>query len=148
MYITMRRIVSDDDATLGVLEVDGHRWGTCEDEFRSVKVAGETRIQAGTYEIKLREDSPMANRYRDRFGRDHKGIPWLQDVPNFTWVYLHVGNDEGDTDGCILVGDRLNLAGMIVESSIQGYVRLQRMIQSAIEHGDQVFIQITDEDRR
>lgn len=148
MFLYMRRIVSDEDATLGVIEVDTQRWGTCEDEFRSVKVAGETRIPAGTYEIKLRTDSPMANRYRDRFGRDHKGIPWLQDVPNFKFIYLHVGNDEADTDGCILVGDRLNLAGMIVESSIQGYVRLQRLIQGALESGEQVFIQIVDEDGR
>lgn len=147
MLILMRRIVSDDDTTLGIFETETLRGATCEDEARAVKVAGETRIPAGSYEVQLRTESPMADRYRERFGEEHRGIPWLQDVPGFTYVYLHVGNDDDDTDGCILVADKANFFTMTVEQSTVAYQRLQHDIQDALESGEQVFITITDDDQ-
>ena len=86
-----------------------HLCYTLEDEFRIKKVSGETRIPSGTYELKLRTEGSLNERYKTRFHDIHKGMIWLQDVPNFKWIYLHCGNDDDDTDGCILVGSYLRL---------------------------------------
>ena len=86
-----------------------HLCYTLEDEFRVKKVSGETRIPAGTYELKLRTEGPLNSRYAVRFNDIHEGMIWLQDVPNFNWIYLHSGNDDDDTVGCILVGSYLRL---------------------------------------
>ena len=70
-----------------------------EDAYRPVsewKVKTKTAIPHGRYEIEL-VNSP-------RFGKD---TPSLKNVPGFTYIRIHGGNDEDHTDGCILVGLRL-----------------------------------------
>ena len=86
-----------------------HLCYTLEDEFREVKVRKETRIPAGTYELKLRTEGSLNERYKTRFFDIHEGLIWLQDVPNFRWIYIHCGNTDDHTDGCILVGSFLRL---------------------------------------
>lgn len=104
MKLRLERISSGHDSTVGVLFLDGRfECFTCEDEYREEKVAGETRIPAGTYPVKLRAAGGMHEQYKRRFS-NHEGMLELQGVPNFTYIYFHVGNDEGDTAGCILVG--------------------------------------------
>ena len=106
MNLTLFRVNKGQDSTIGSLWIgEGltkyHFCETCEDEQRTEKLAGETRIPAGTYEIKKRYDSPMAKRYDANHARiGHKGMLWIQDVPNFTYCYLHKGNTDDDTDGC------------------------------------------------
>jgi len=140
----MKRIASGDDETLGMLQCGDHLFGTLEDEYRRVKVPGETRIPAGTYDIKLRTASPMAQRYADKFGSNHKGIPWLQDVPGFEWVYLHIGNTDDDTAGCILVGNAVNFAKGTLLYSTPAYKHIQSKIQAALDAGDNVTISVED----
>jgi len=143
--INMSRIFSDDDSTIGFLEYDKNILFTLEDEYRTKKVANETRIPSGCYEIKLRTDSPMCKRYKQKFGVNHDGIPWLQDVPGFTWVYIHVGNTDADTAGCILVGEGANAVGNALLYSTPAYTHLQEWIQSKLKQG-RVFINIEDND--
>ena len=55
MKITVERFTSDAETTLSTVFVDGKF--ACfglEDEYRTEKVAGETRIPAGTYKVGLR----------------------------------------------------------------------------------------------
>lgn len=123
---------------------------TLEDEKRVEKVNGKTRIPAGTYEIKLRVGSPMANRYDSRYHDiNHNGMLWITEVPNFTYCYLHIGNTDEDTDGCPLVGfsstiDSMSGGGFIGRST-QAYKALYPKVYSAIESGEKVFITIKDE---
>ena len=106
MRLTLIRQFDDKTSTTGHLYVNsGLFCVTLEDTFRHDKKAGVTRIPAGTYEIILRHDSPMANRYKDTHGTD--GMLWLQNVPEFTYVYIHIGNYAENTEGCILVGDSI-----------------------------------------
>ena len=53
MDVLLRRIAVSDEATVGLLSVDGsvHCW-TLEDQPQAQKVAGETRIPAGRYPLK------------------------------------------------------------------------------------------------
>ena len=69
MELKVVRFYSDSDSTMGCLTVDGKfQCWTVEDEHRDIKVKGETRIPAGTYEVKFREsDSPMTLKYRQRY---------------------------------------------------------------------------------
>jgi hypothetical protein len=93
-----------------------------EDEKRTVKVHGETRIDAGIYNLSL-TDSPKFSKeyYRDEFGNlilakdrvneelkqkykwPHELIT-VENVKNFTRVLWHWGNTDDDTDACYLVG--------------------------------------------
>jgi hypothetical protein len=120
---------------------------TCEDEKRVNKIKGKTRIPQGRYEIKLRNEGGMNGRYRSRFTW-HKGMLWLQNVENFEWVYIHVGNTHEDTEGCILVGagahhNSLEGGGSII-SSTAAYARIYEKIIGGLEHGP-VYITIDDE---
>ena len=106
MKLELKRFSSQSDTTLGILFVDGEfECFTLEDEYRADKIKGETRIPAGTYKVEKREVlSGLTKKYRSKY-------PWfdfhfmLQDVPDFQYVYIHIGNDDDHTDGCLLVSD-------------------------------------------
>tara|TARA_R100001509_G_scaffold160834_1_gene129132 strand:- start:16 stop:519 length:504 start_codon:yes stop_codon:yes gene_type:complete len=108
MHLTLYRFSESPDSTIGLL-YEGKYFNcfTLEDQSQKIKVDGETRIPEGLYQIKQRKVlSGLTKKYRAKY-------PWfdyhfmLQDVPNFNYVYIHVGNDDDHTDGCILVGDRV-----------------------------------------
>lgn len=105
MNLELDRFGYGDDSTLGKLWIDGDfECFTLEDERREVKVRDETCIPPGRFEILLRDEGPMNDRYRDRFPDFHVGMLWLQEVPGFEYIYLHIGNKESHTSGCPLVG--------------------------------------------
>lgn len=96
MNLILQRGLCDESCTIGELSVDGvFECYTLEDVVRpdGVKIPGETAIPPGCYDVDITH-SP-------RFGCD---LPLLVDVKNFSWVRIHPGNDAGDTEGCILVG--------------------------------------------
>jgi len=151
MELKLLRISSGDEASLGILfEVIGtddlsFRCYTLEDQFSVEKISGETRIPAGRYQIKLRTEGGMIKRYKKRFSW-HNGMLWLQDVPNFQYIYIHVGNKDDDSDGCILVGDG-QVSNVVergqVTSSVAAYRRLYEILLAAIRE-EEVWITIED----
>ncbi len=156
MDYRLLRINSQLDYSLGVLfTVDTnvrdpgpviqvrHLCYTLEDEFRKIKVSGETRIPAKTYELKLRTEGSLTKRYKARFPDIHQGMIWLQDVPNFKWIYLHCGNDDDDTDGCILIGSYLRLNRVLNSKST--YRAIYPGIIENIKAG-KTFLEIIDYD--
>lgn len=150
MELLLERLTDDGDATLGVLFAEGRFCAfTCEDEHRARKLPGETRIPAGTYRIELRRAGGMIRRYRARYGAWHEGMLWLRDVPGFEWIYLHAGNTDDDTAGCILVGLGATAApgAMSIRRSREAYAALARRVHAAIAAGGRVSIRIVDRDR-
>lgn len=155
MKLTLYRDSGGQDSTLGRLCIGQGASEylvayTLEDQRQIVKVQNETRIPSGTYEIKLRQGSPMASRYDAAYSDiDHSGMLWLQDVPNFEFIYLHVGNDDDDSSGCILVGCNANIdivhGGGTLGRSKDAYKSLYKKIQPTILAGEKVFITIKDE---
>lgn len=151
MELYVNRISSGDESTLGNLfEITetGPQFEcyTLEDQYQAVKVPGETRIPAGRYRITLRTEGGLHARYGDRFPW-HKGMLWLRDVPDFEWVYIHVGNKDDDTEGCILVGDgqTQNVTDLgSITGSVSAYRRLYQRIVAALDDGEHVHIDIED----
>lgn len=150
MELLTQRYSDGGDSTLGLFFMNGKFDGyTLEDEHRDTKVAGETRIPAGRYEIKFREEpaSKMNQRYQQKFPWFTWHL-WLQDVPNFEWIYMHIGYNDDHTDGCILVGDTAN--NNVVNSGRLGasdaaYKRIYLAISAALMSGERVFITVKDE---
>lgn len=83
---------------------------TLEDVVREVagqpvekwKIKNETAIPVGRYKITM-ENSP-------RFGPDTITV---NNVVGFSGVRVHSGNNENDTEGCIIVGYKLTPEAMI-----------------------------------
>lgn len=94
MELLLVREPSSDEATLGVLFVDGaFECFTLEDVVRPVKVKGATAIPAGRYRVRVT--------FSPRFRRL---LPLVEDVPGFEGIRFHAGNSAADTEGCILPG--------------------------------------------
>lgn len=98
MNILLFRRSEINDATLGTLMVVHNsnilfQCATLEPKVREKKIMGCTAIPSGTYEVKYQYSSKFAAQ-----------MPFLQNVPNFSGVMIHVGNEVKNTQGCILVG--------------------------------------------
>ena len=129
---------------------------TLEDEYRAVKVHGETRIPAGRYELRIRKVGRVYESYYNHKNEAVRaltrkyGTIQIMDVPKFQYVLAHIGNDEDDTDACVLMGNKAdnnsNKEGFIAEST-NAYIILASMIFAAIERGERAFITIIDQDR-
>ena len=147
LILRMDRLVSNDDATIGMIKSEELVGFTCEDEFRLSKVPGETRIPAGVYEIKFRCAGGMLDKYQQIYP-NHPGMLHLQNVEGFRYVYLHHGNTDDHTDGCILVGHGATLnQEFCISNSRDLYIRFYREIQKAFAKGRKVFIAIVDRDQ-
>ena len=111
----------------GVLQCHG-----VEDAVRAEKIPGRTAIPAGTYRLRLRTHGGFHTRYADdpRFRDIHRGMIELVDVPGFTDILIHAGNDSGDTRGCLLPGVSRDAARWRVMESARAYRALyRRMIE-------------------
>jgi hypothetical protein len=149
MNILLERYDSGAEDTLGNLYINGVlQCKTLEDQYRAVKVKGDTRIPEGTYEIKLRKEGTHHLEYSQnlKYKDIHKGMLWLQNVPGFQYILIHVGNSDKDTEGCILVGtvvvygDKPPRRKLL--NSALAYRRIYPPIAAAIEKGEKVTITI------
>lgn len=140
MIVSVQRNVVTTASTIGYLRVQDRECFTLEDPIRKIKVWGKTCIPAGQYVLKLRKEGSMDLRYAARFGNWHRGMLWLQDVPNFEYVYLHIGNSPEDTEGCILVGS--TQSRNFIGGSEAAYREIYPVIADAIEGGDDVLIDV------
>ena len=134
MKLELVRTMCGAVCTIGDLYVDGLRQCyTLEDVVRpdGVKVYGETAIPSGRYRVLIT--------YSNRFQRD---LPLLVGVPNFEGIRIHPGNTAADTHGCILVG--MERHGDSIINSRVAFAPLFTDIRDAIEHGQEVWIEVKD----
>lgn len=118
-------------STLSYLFVDGEF--VCyalEDAIRDVKIKGETAIPAGKYSLFLNTYGAMNARYKRGFPDFHQGMIEIKEIPNYSYVYIHIGNNIGDTSGCILVGTSWELIERDYElrKSKKAYVSLYKRL--------------------
>lgn len=98
MRLLLDRTQYEKDATVGEIYVDGvFECFSLEDQVRAgEKVRGQTAIPTGTYEVMI----TMSPRFKRR-------LPLLVNVPGFDGIRIHPGNTHEDTEGCLLVGERV-----------------------------------------
>lgn len=114
-----------------------------EDPYQPKKVYGNTCISDGTYKIELRTEGRLHEKYSEKFPEFHQGMLWINDVPDFTDIYLHIGNSPKDTHGCPLVGDdaKSNLGDKhSIFRSTRAYKRIYPMICEKLALGEEVLI--------
>lgn len=116
MNITVKRFEFGSTYTIGKMYIDGEYFCfTLEDKARQVdgqevskwKIPGQTAIPTGTYSVTV----DMSNRFK-------RLMPHIMNVPGFDGIRIHSGNTDADTEGCILLGQHWNGAGMILNSRI------------------------------
>lgn len=157
MNFIQQRYSDNRDCTLGMMfkkVMDGNverlslYCYTMEDEYRSIKVSKETRIPAGFYELGIRqEETHKTIQYRTKYPWFKKHIEILK-VKDFIGVYIHIGNDDEDTDGCVLLGDTANNNNIgigEVGNSTNAFKRFYSEVYELLDKGTKVFLEIRDE---
>lgn len=152
MKFILQRFADNHESTIGLLFKAGvpqpFKCYTLEDEFRESKVSGETRIPAGLYQLVLqKQNTPMTLRYRAKY-------PWfknhimINNVPGFVGIYIHIGNEDDDTDGCLLLGDIAENnsigPGRVANSTI-AFKRFYSDVHEFLLKGKEAWIEIRDE---
>jgi hypothetical protein len=154
MKFTSQRLLHDNKQTFGILQGEGFKAAfTLEDEPREVKVKGETRIPAGLYVLKIRkEETPLTLKHRVSYakaGFDFKFHIEITNVAGFGGIYIHAGNDETHTDGCLLLGDALDLSADTkpLTKSTVAVKRFYELAYPVLEYGGVVHLEIRDENQ-
>lgn len=142
MILNVVRDVFTEKSTIGKLFVDGvFQCYTLEDVVREYpdtgagfeiafeKVQGRTAIPRGQYEVVLVE-SP-------KYG---KIMPRLLRVPMYQGILIHSGNDDEDTEGCLLVGNKK--AKDVIYESRDAYNNLFEILEAADYRQETVLINI------
>ena len=158
MDLLVLRFSSQKDSTNGLLFQKTESFGlqflcyTLEDEFRALKVRGETRIPAGIYDIQFRKEGGFHNKYSKRFTDIHKGMLQVMDVPNFDYILLHCGNTDKHSSGCLLLGDsqenNIIIKDGFIGKSTNAYKRVYPLIAKELELGNKVTIEYKDFDKQ
>ena len=132
MELLLQRKKESSEWTLGELFIeDTMECFTLEDQSQEKKVMHETRIPAGRYQVLLRTEGGHHERYSKKFPEIHKGMLHLQNVPRFTWILIHIGNDDDDSSGCILVGEDHNGNGFLLRSTAAYLALYKKVVESA-----------------
>lgn len=134
MEIRVERIALRPTYTIGRLYLNGKYFcDTIEPRVRDLKrepkVQGKTAIPEGKYLVRL----TYSNRFK-------KVLPLLVDVPYFEGVRIHSGNDEDDTEGCILVGKNKE-KGKVLESRVT-MTSLMYDLQQAHNRNEKITIEV------
>lgn len=131
------------EATIGDLDVNGVPFCvTLEDTVRpdpnpttpqnEAKVYGKTAIPAGRYKVDIT--------WSPKFG---KMMLAILEVPGYTGIRIHSGNDPEDTLGCVLVGHTVDGPTRIHGGSVV-LPRLFAQVREALDRGEGVWIEVAD----
>lgn len=144
MKLTLLEIGSTPNSTASHLYLDDRPFCfVIEDGYREKKVMHETRIPAGTYRIVPRAAGKFFELYSKRWG--HKFVPHIIDVPDFTFILIHIGNTIKDTSGCLLVNRSVGLGNdgnYFGSDSSSVYRLLYSLMEKAFERNEEVIIEI------
>ena len=127
MKLILTRIARKAEYTIGRLEDENGKriCDTLEPTWRDykggeLKIPRKSAIPEGTYRVVVTK----SQRFR-------KYLPLLVGVPGFEGVRIHAGNTSGDTEGCILVGQNLQV-GKVLWSRIT-LEKLMKLIENEKE---------------
>lgn len=99
------RVAQGKESTLSQLYIRGiFQCYLLEDKIREVEIASQTAIPTGVFALKLNTWGAKNVNYRKTFGKLHEGMIEISGLPNFSFVYIHIGNTIKETAGCPLCG--------------------------------------------
>lgn len=143
MNIIVTEIHHTPNSTLSTLTIEGSDF-TCyvlEDGQRAKKIMHRTRIPAGRYQVLARQVGRIFNNYKRRFGVEF--VPWLQDVPGFEYILIHIGNTISDSSGCLLLGYQFEKADdYMVKRSTLAFLDFYTIVKAAFHLKEEVWIEI------
>ena len=139
--------------TIGRLYIDGIFYcNTLEDYDRGLrqsdplrdiqrrKIAGETAIPKGTYEVAMNVTSPKYAGVAWYYNFCRGKMPRLKDVPGFDGILIHPGTDALSTRGCVLVGKNTKV-GKLTDSRAC-FMEVYKLMKEAADHGEKITIEI------
>lgn len=122
MVINLRRFLSDDRFTLGAIVFQKFSCFSLELPWKENRV-NTSCIPIGRYKCSMVQSTKFGN------------VLLVHDVPGRSGILFHPGNDPADTQGCVLVGSRLDLqASLPLLNSKQTFNRFLNKISSEEEH--------------
>ena len=104
------------------------------------KIAGETAIPKGTYEVQMNVTSPKYAGVAWYYNFCQGKMPRLKDVPGFDGILIHPGTSALDTKGCILVGKNTKV-GKLTDSKAC-FQQLYKLMKAAADKGEEITIVI------
>lgn len=140
MKIEVIQIVESPNSTVSYMLIDGkHECFVVEDGYSKTKVKGETRIDGGVYYLGMRTHGRFYEQYKAKFG--HEFAIEIKDVPKFSDILVHIGNDIEDTNGCNLANKGFsqdtkgNFFGI---DSTRAYLDFYKKVAPALKRGEKV----------
>ena len=103
-----------------------------EDATRTTKIHGETCIPLGKYPLGVRNSPKFSAMYKH-------DMVWVKDVPGFQFILIHWGNTISDTEGCLILGDKIGVvkAKDAVLNSRTTYIKFYNKVINQIKAGGQ-----------
>lgn len=103
-----------------------------EDASRTTKIKGETCIPLGVY--------PLDKRFSPHFSKAYNhDMIWVQNVPGFEFILIHWGNTISDTEGCLIIGDKIGIVNQkdAVLNSRATYLKFYAKVIDQVKAGGQ-----------
>lgn len=133
------RVAQGTNTTLSHLYINGlFCCYLLEDRLRDEKVPGSTAIPAGRYRLRLNAWAGMNVHYQGRYPRLHRGMVEITGIPDFSLVFIHIGNYHTDTRGCPLTGSYWQLIDgdyRVIHSAV-AYKQVYPMLVAQIDAGN------------
>ena len=132
-----------DRSTMGKLWVDPCTYYSLEDPICS----DTPPFSPGIYPLRLAESSRLKKSSRNKLLQlnNDATVIWIDNVPGHKCLQIHPGNTQGDTDGCILPGMRSG--NDMVLYSIPAFVAIRKTLREALDKGQSIWINVTEEGR-
>ena len=137
--LRVERFLHHSDCEIGRVFLKGKFFCfSIEDAHRTTKIKGETCIPCGKYPLALRWSPKFSSKY------NHEMI-WVKNVPNYEYILIHWGNTICDTEGCLIVGDKIGIINEkeSVLNSKATYIKLYNEVINEIKGGGQFIEYIT-----
>src|SRR5690606_4000354 len=141
--IRIIRVARGKNSTLSHLYIGSlFRCYLLEDSIREKKIPGATCIPEGEYRLRLNSWAGMNAQYGNRYGSLHKGMIEITGIPEFSLVFIHIGNYHTDTRGCPLVGSYWQLldGDYRVLHSAAAYRFVYPLLVEEIERGNDTVV--------
>jgi len=131
--IKVERFLHHPDCEIGRVYINGEYFCfSIEDAARTTKIKGETCIPLGTY--------PLSTRFSPKFSKAYNhNMIWVQNVPDFEFILIHWGNTISDTEGCLIIGNKIGIVNQkdAVLNSRATYLKFYDKVINQIREGEQ-----------